>query len=83
MKRFEAFSPDEQGKRIVPAEHVTADGFRLGKWQENQRQAYKKGQLSDVRAWRLERKGIVWDPNEAPPTLLPPCLAPPLSPPLP
>ena len=55
----EAIRPS--GVRLVPTAHVTADGLRLGKWQENQRQAYKLGRLTAERIRRLEAAGMVWD----------------------
>ena len=55
----EAIRPS--GVRLVPTAHVTADGLRLGKWQENQRQAYELGRLTAERIRRLEAAGMVWD----------------------
>lgn len=60
-KRFLAWTPDEKGRRIVPVPHVTHNGYKLGVWQQNQRQLYKKGQLNDKKISLLEKAGIVWD----------------------
>jgi|TARA_B100000524_G_scaffold200194_1_gene104234 hypothetical protein len=38
FRHFIAVQPDEHGRRHVPTSELSADGFRLGKWQENQRQ---------------------------------------------
>ena len=60
---FEAVPADSNGKRILNASYRTADGYRLGSWQMQQRQYYKKGVLSEERTKRLEAAGIIWDQN--------------------
>ena len=46
------------GKRIVSSAYITPGGYRLGKWQENQRQARRRGELSATRIARLEAAGM-------------------------
>lgn len=58
---FEALDKDMHGQRVVTAGYLTDDGYRLGTWLENQRQAYKRGALSPVRIEKLEGAGMVWD----------------------
>ena len=53
------------GKRIVSSAYITPGGYRLGKWQENQRQARRRGELSATRIARLEAAGIVWSAQDA------------------
>lgn len=59
---FRNFTPDDLGRRIVPPRHRTASGFKLGAWQDLQRQNHKKELLAAGRAQRLEDAGIVWEP---------------------
>ena len=54
-------APNGDGLRIARPALVTEDGYRLGAWQDVQRQAYKKGTLSKKRVARLEAAGIVWE----------------------
>lgn len=55
-----------QRHSLVPGNYVTEDGYHLGAWVCNQRQAYKQGNLSTKQQQRLENlKGWVWDVNEA------------------
>ena len=58
---FRVFPRDEKGRRPVPRQHVTPDGFKLGSWVHNQRQQYKRGELDPDRLVKLESAGIVWD----------------------
>jgi hypothetical protein len=44
----------ETGHSRVPATYVARDGFRLGDWVVNQRQAYRRGELPPERAAALE-----------------------------
>lgn len=53
------------GDLMVPAEYVTESGIRLGSWIGNQRNRYKKKQLTESQIRRLEAAGMVWDANEA------------------
>lgn len=55
--RWLAWPEEEGGQRLVPTNYLCDDGYRLGKWQDNQRQAYKKGTLSME---RVERYVISW-----------------------
>ena len=49
----------------VPRKHKTKDGFSLGTWVANQRQAEKRGDISDERRDRLKDLGLVWDLRKA------------------
>ncbi len=57
----------ENGHLAVPNHYVCADGYRLGKWISNQRQAYKqengKG-LAAEQIRRLEEIGMLWRAGE-------------------
>ena len=61
---FEKLSRDANGYRTVAQRHVMKDGYRLGHWHDNQRQAYKRGTLKTDRIQRLEEAGMVWDSRE-------------------
>lgn len=63
--RFLAWPADAEGKRLIPTTYETADGHKLGLWQENQRQAYRKELLAPARVQKLEAAGMVWDALEA------------------
>ena len=54
------------GGSAADPEHLR-DARRLqdGRWQENQRQAHRRGKLPSSRVARLESAGIVWDALEA------------------
>jgi hypothetical protein len=52
---------DEFGDANAPHDYKTTEGFRLGSWQNDQRQNYKKGKLSPDRIERLEKIGFIWD----------------------
>lgn len=62
--RFMAFEPNERGLRMVPQVYQDATGFRLGVWQHAQRQAMRKGALSQAHADRLKKAGFVLDAQE-------------------
>jgi hypothetical protein len=47
-------SSDETGHTRVPATYVASDGFKLGNWVVNQRQAYRRGDLPRERVAVLE-----------------------------
>jgi len=54
-----------KGDPNVDAQYKTPDGYRLGGWQQHQRENYKKGILSPERIKRLEEiGGFVWDQLE-------------------
>ncbi|MDO8446598.1 MAG: Helicase associated domain protein [Deltaproteobacteria bacterium] len=44
----------------VPVEYKPSDGYNLKQWQNTQRVAYKKGQLSEDRVRQLEEIGFKW-----------------------
>jgi len=48
------------GNPNAPASHKTAEGFRLGAWQNTKRVHYKKGKLFPDRIKRLEEIGFKW-----------------------
>ncbi|MET9083599.1 Helicase associated domain protein [Streptomyces sp. NPDC004237] len=50
---------------IIPFDHVTSEGLRLGAWLTKQRVAYNAGALLEERRTRLEQAGIVWDQFDA------------------
>lgn len=54
----------EHGHLRVPNDHVTADGFGLGRWIINARQHYRKGWLSPSRVEALDKIGMVWDTRD-------------------
>jgi hypothetical protein len=43
----------DHGRARVPYVYVTGDGYPLGQWLSNQRQARRRGQLDEVRRKRL------------------------------
>ena len=45
--------------RIIPKTFVTNGGFKLGRWQDNQRQAFRRGTLSPTRKKRLDAAGML------------------------
>ena len=49
-------------RRLVPTTHISEDGFRVGKWQQVQRHAYRHKDLSAEHVAKLEKAGIVWEP---------------------
>ena len=63
FSHFKATPLNRRGQRPVARKHVSEDGYKLGTWQENQRQAMKRGTLSDERVAKLEAEGIIWDPQ--------------------
>lgn len=64
LEHFLAIKPDAEGKRRVTQRFASADGFRLGKWADCQRQAFKKGVLTPERSAILQAAGMLWDPGE-------------------
>ena len=48
------------GDPNAPQGYKTQEGYRLGSWQSNQREDYKKGKLSHERIQRLEGIGFKW-----------------------
>jgi superfamily II DNA or RNA helicase len=55
---------DELGNPNAPQEYKTAEGYHLGVWQANQRQHYRKGNLSSGRIKQLEEIGFIWEVRE-------------------
>jgi hypothetical protein len=54
---------EKHGNTLVPSEY--GENPSLGKWVNNQRTAYKDGNLSEERIQKLNDIGFVWDPLEA------------------
>ncbi|MFJ4887830.1 Helicase associated domain protein [Streptomyces sp. NPDC088731] len=53
---------EERGHLLVPAEHRTSTGFRLGGWIAQRRYEFRRGLLGADRAAKLDAIGMVWDP---------------------
>lgn len=51
---------DAHGNLNCSGSFVTADGFKLGSWINNQKTKYKKQALTGLQIEKLERIGIVW-----------------------
>ncbi|MFJ5680233.1 Helicase associated domain protein [Streptomyces sp. NPDC093097] len=49
------------GHLLIPQDHQTNDGIKLGRWLNRQRTAYKRNTLHPDRQAALEELGIVWD----------------------
>ena len=49
------------GNANAPTKYVTTEGFKLGSWQDSQRQFYKKGKINRDRINRLEKIGFKWN----------------------
>jgi hypothetical protein len=49
-----------KGNPNAPRHYKEGDGYRLGLWQNHQREYYKKGKLSPDRIKRLEDIGFKW-----------------------
>lgn len=56
---------ERNGHLDVIATFKTGDGFRLGNWIINQRQAHRDNQLAADKVKALEDLGIVWNPLDA------------------
>ena len=65
LRHFRAYPQDERRKREVPTNYIDADGFKLGAWQNNQRQLYRRKKLDDDQIWQLETSGMLWEPTDA------------------
>jgi superfamily II DNA/RNA helicase len=57
------FKEQNSGGPNVPARFIF-EGFKLGSWQDTQRQFYKKKKLSTDRIERLSQIGFIWDQLE-------------------
>jgi superfamily II DNA or RNA helicase len=64
LNRLDQFRDANDGNPEVPAQHVTADGARLGGWLQAQRDLYRRGNLHPDRRRDLEQRGVVWAPRE-------------------
>ncbi|MFF9076115.1 Helicase associated domain protein [Streptomyces sp. NPDC014872] len=53
------------GNLLVPTDHETPAGLKLGRWLSEQRSQHRRGRLAAERCRRLEGIGIVWDLREA------------------
>ncbi len=51
----------QYGDANAPQSYKTSNGFRLGGWQNNQRQNFKNVKLEPQRIRRLEEIGFIWD----------------------
>jgi superfamily II DNA or RNA helicase len=51
---------DQYGDANLPNKYETAEGYKLGRWQDVQRMNYAKGKLSPERIQRLEAVGFKW-----------------------
>jgi superfamily II DNA or RNA helicase/ribosome modulation factor len=56
---------EQTGNPNTPQGYETSEGFKLGIWQNGQRQSYKKGKMPADRIKRFEEIGFVWDTLEA------------------
>ncbi len=57
---------DEEGHALVPTDHLSGDGYRLGAWVSQQRTKFAKGMLPGDRQKRLsEVPGWCWNKNDA------------------
>lgn len=57
---------ERNGHSIVPRKYVTEDGFHLGLWVQEQRRAYRYGNLQRERKEAFEQlEGWTWEPREA------------------
>lgn len=64
MDRLRAYPADASGKRLVPQDHVTDDGYPLGRWLSYQRQLHNSGAMDAAHAADLDSAGMVWEPQE-------------------
>ncbi|UNN04764.1 helicase associated domain-containing protein [Rhodococcus opacus] len=51
-------------RTAIPADYVTEDGFRLGRWQERQRVARMLGTLPPQRIAQLDAIGFLWSDDD-------------------
>ena len=52
---------EKHGNLEFPKHYVAKSGFYLGRWLENQRASYLKGELSNDKIQRLEAIGMLWE----------------------
>lgn len=55
---------DEIGDLSIPINYVTEEGFKLGNWIYENKDAYKKGKLSENRIKKLESIGIMLNESD-------------------
>jgi len=58
---------DRVGHCNVKQNHITENGFQLGRWLSNQRTKKNKNKLSPERRQRLEELGVVWNVRQRKP----------------
>eukprot|EP00438_Fugacium_kawagutii_P002181 Skav228815 [mRNA] locus=scaffold359:323640:330797:+ [translate_table: standard] len=63
VERLQAYKA-KYSDALVPVNYISADGFKLGFWVSNQRQARAQGKLAEDRITELEKLGFVWDVDE-------------------
>jgi len=56
---------EENGDCSVPVSFESKDGVKLGTWVKRQRQAHRKGSMSEEQSGRLNEVGLVWRPLES------------------
>lgn len=54
----------KHGHCNMTTSHIADSGFKLGTWVSNQRQFFKRDQLSMERKRRLEALGLIWNPYD-------------------
>lgn len=55
---------EQIGDVNAPLKYKTPEGYKLGKWQYAQMEAYKEGTLAPNKINRLEKIGFIWDPDD-------------------
>ena len=60
LRRLATYRSDH-GHVHVPRDYVTDDGIKLGLWVNNQRNAKRRGKLSEEQVKQLEELGFVWN----------------------
>jgi superfamily II DNA or RNA helicase len=56
---------EQNGHGLVPQDHVTEEGFKLGQWVSTRRTLQQGNKLSSAHQQRLERtQGWAWNPSE-------------------
>ena len=63
MRKLQDYK-SENGDVMVPRGYDTLDGFKLGYWVMNNRQAKSKGKLSSHQIKELDDLGFVWDVSQ-------------------
>ena len=55
---------NKTGALSIPINYVSEEGFKLGKWIYENKNAYKKGKLSEERIKKLESIGIMLNESD-------------------